>query len=251
MAVDEKEVSAPEDPRVGELVGRLSDDTVRLVRDEIRLATAEMSQKAKAAGIGAGLFGGAGVFAIYGVGALVAAAVIALSLVVAPWAAALIIAGALFAMAGIVALLGKRELGMAGPPLPTEAVQSTKRGRGRIQARPAIMSATEDPDSIEAVRTDIEATRADLVETVNELSDRLNPAKRVAAVSQSASDTTEHVVEQAGDLTKDAAAKAQNVAKASVNRSRQMSGDRQKQLFGSALLVVGLVVVWRLWRRRQ
>jgi cell division septum initiation protein DivIVA len=113
------------------------------------------------------------------------------------------------------------------------------------------MSATEDPDSIEAVRADIEETRADLVETVNELSDRLNPAKRVAAVTQGASDTTKHVVGQAGDLTKDAAAKAQNVAKASVNRSRQMSSDRQKQLLGSALLVVGLVVVWRLWRRRQ
>ena len=46
------------------------------------------------------------------------------------------------------------------------------------------MSATEDPNSIEAVRTDIEATQADLVETVNELSDRLNPANRVAAVTQ-------------------------------------------------------------------
>jgi cell division septum initiation protein DivIVA len=113
------------------------------------------------------------------------------------------------------------------------------------------MSATEDPDSIEAVRTDIEATRAELVETVNELSDRLDPAKRVSAVTQGASDTTKHVVEQAGDLTKDAAAKAQDVAKASVNRSRQISGDRQKQLLGSALLAVGLIVVWRVWRRRQ
>ena len=107
-----------------------------------------------------------------------------------------------------------------------------------------------DPNSIEAVRTDIEATRADLAQTVNELSDRLNPAKRVAAVTQGASDTTKHVVEQAGDLTKDAAAKTQNVAKASVVRSRQLSGDRQKQLVGSALLVAGLIVVWRLWRRR-
>lgn len=113
------------------------------------------------------------------------------------------------------------------------------------------MSATEEPNSIEAVRTDIEATRAELVETVNELSDRLNPAKRVAAVTQGASDTTKHVVEQAGDLTRDAAAKAQNVAKAGVDRGRQLNGDRQKQLVGSALLVVGLIVVWRLWRRRQ
>ena len=76
--------------------------------------------------MGAGLFGGAGVFAVYGLGALIAAAVIGLSIVVAPWAAALIVAGALFVLAGTAALVGKKEFGRAGPPLPTEAVQSTK-----------------------------------------------------------------------------------------------------------------------------
>jgi Putative Actinobacterial Holin-X, holin superfamily III len=126
MAVDEKEAPAPAEAPIGELVTRLSDDTVRLVRDEIRLARAEMTQKAKAAGVGAGLFGGAGVFAVYGLGVLVAAAVIGLSIAVAPWAAALIVAGALFVLAGVTALMGKKQLGRAGPPLPTEAVQSTK-----------------------------------------------------------------------------------------------------------------------------
>ena len=83
MAVDEKEKSAPADAPIGELVARLSDDTVRLVRDEIRLARAEMTQKAKAAGLGAGFFGGAGIFVVYGFGVLVAAAVIGLSIAVA------------------------------------------------------------------------------------------------------------------------------------------------------------------------
>ena len=126
MVVDEKEATAPGDAAIGELVARLSDDTVRLVRDEVRLARAEMTQKAKAAGLGAGLFGGAGVFAVYGFGVLVAAAVIGLSIVVAPWAAALIVAGGLFVLAATAALVGKKEFGRAGPPLPTEAVQSTK-----------------------------------------------------------------------------------------------------------------------------
>jgi hypothetical protein len=126
MVVDEKETWAPEDAPIGELVARLSDDTVRLVRDEIRLARAEMSQKAKAARVGAGLFGGAGVFAVYGLGVLVAAAVIGLSIVVASWAAALIVAGALFVLAGTAALAGRKEFDSVGPPLPTEAVQSTK-----------------------------------------------------------------------------------------------------------------------------
>jgi uncharacterized membrane protein YqjE len=126
MVVDEKEASASADAAIGELVARLSDDTVRLVRDEIRLARAEMTQKARAAGVGAGLLGGAGVFAVYGFGVLVAAAVIGLSIVVVPWAAALIVAAVLFVLACTAALMGKQEFGRAGPPLPTEAVQSTR-----------------------------------------------------------------------------------------------------------------------------
>jgi Flp pilus assembly protein TadB len=126
MAVDEKEkASAAADAAIGELVVRLSDDTARLVRDEIRLARAEMTTKAKAAGVGTGLFGGAVAFAFYGCAVLVAAAVIGLSTVVAPWAAALMVAAVLFVLACTVALMGKREFERAGPPLPTEAVQST------------------------------------------------------------------------------------------------------------------------------
>jgi hypothetical protein len=92
-----------------------------------------MSQKTKAAGLAAGMFGGAGLFVIYGLGVLLAAAVIALSIVVAPWAAALIIAGALLAVAGVVALLGKEEFGKVGPPVPTETVQSTKEDLGELK----------------------------------------------------------------------------------------------------------------------
>lgn len=113
------------------------------------------------------------------------------------------------------------------------------------------MNANEEPDPVEAVSTDIEVTRAELVETVNELSDRLNPTKRVAVVAQSATDSTKHVVDQAEDLTKDAAAKAQDVAKAGARRSRHLTDGRERQLVGAALLVVGLILVWRLWRRRQ
>ena len=126
MAHGAGEAPPTADMPIGELVGRLSDDTVRLVRDEIRLARAEMTQKAKAAGIGAAMFGGAGICGLYGLGVLVAAAVIGLSLVMPLWAATLIVATILFAVAGLAALVGKKELGRAGPPLPTEAVQSTR-----------------------------------------------------------------------------------------------------------------------------
>ena len=108
-----------------------------------------------------------------------------------------------------------------------------------------------DLDSVEEVISDIEATRTELVETVTELSDRLNPTKRVAAVTQSVSDGAKDVVEQAGEVTKDTAAKAQNVAKSGARRSRQLSNGREPQLIGAAVLVVGLVLVWCLWKRRR
>jgi hypothetical protein len=107
-----------------------------------------------------------------------------------------------------------------------------------------------EPDSVEAVRSDIDATRTELVETVIELSDRLNPTKRVAAVTQNVGDSAKDVVEQAGDVTKDAAAKAQDVAKSGVRRGRQLSDGREPQLIGVAALMVGLVLVW-LWRHRR
>jgi len=116
-----------ESPSLGELVSQMSEQTSRLVRDELRLAQAEMAEKGKRAGLGVGLFGGAGFFAIYGLGALVAAAILGLATAVDGWLAALIVAAALFVIAGISALIGKKEISQATPPVPTEAVHGIQR----------------------------------------------------------------------------------------------------------------------------
>lgn len=117
---------APQDASLGELVSRMSEQTSRLVRDEMRLAQAEMKQKGKAAGIGVGLFGGAGLVALFGLGALVAAAILGLATVLAPWLAAIVVGVALFAIAGVAALIGRSEVAQATPPAPTQAVQSVR-----------------------------------------------------------------------------------------------------------------------------
>jgi hypothetical protein len=114
------------DHSLGELVAQLSEHTSQLVRDELKLAQLEMSQKGKKAGIGLGLFGGAGLFAVYGVGCLIAAAVAGLAIPLPTWAAALIVGGALFLVAGIAALIGKKEVTNAVPPVPQEAMASIK-----------------------------------------------------------------------------------------------------------------------------
>ncbi|MDQ6849444.1 MAG: phage holin family protein [Actinomycetota bacterium] len=115
------------DPSLGELVSRMSEQTSRLIRDELRLAQAEMTAKAKKAGLGAGLFGGAGLMALYGLGALVAAAILALAGPLKDWLAALIIGGALLVVAGLSAIVGKGQVTQATPPLPEEAVAGIKR----------------------------------------------------------------------------------------------------------------------------
>jgi len=127
----------PKEQPLGELVKQLSEQTATLVRKEMQLATAELQEKGKRAGIGAGLFGGAGVIALYGVGALVAAGVLALATAVAPWLAALIVGLVLLAVAGLAALMGKKQVEQAVPPAPEQAIQSTKRDIDTVKGRAA------------------------------------------------------------------------------------------------------------------
>src|SRR3954451_14333010 len=96
-----------QDRPMGELVKQLSDQTTQLVRAEVELAKAELAQKGKQAGIGAGMFGGAGVFGFYGFGALTAAIIAVIATAMDTWIAALIVAAVYFAIAGIAALMGK------------------------------------------------------------------------------------------------------------------------------------------------
>lgn len=116
-----------DDHSVGELVQQLSQQTSTLIRQEMRLATSELQQKGKRAGIGAGMFGAAGVVALYGGGALIAAAILGVGTFLEPWIAAVIVGVVLLAIAGILALTGKKQVEQAGPPVPEQAVESTKR----------------------------------------------------------------------------------------------------------------------------
>ncbi|BCI52907.1 membrane protein [Mycolicibacterium litorale] len=106
------------DASLGELLSQLSAQTSRLVRDELRLAQKEFQESAKHAGIGAGLLSVAGLFAFLGLATVIAAAVAALSLVLPVWAAALIVALVLFVIAGIAALVSKKQAEEVTPAAP-------------------------------------------------------------------------------------------------------------------------------------
>ena len=113
------------DASIGELMGQLSAQTSRLVRDEMRLAQKELQQSVKHAGVGAGLISAAGLLAVIGLMTLVAAAVAALALVLPVWAAAVIVAVVLFIAAGIAALMSRKQAEEITPPV-AESAESVK-----------------------------------------------------------------------------------------------------------------------------
>lgn len=114
------------DTSTAQLVNQLSEQVSRLTRDEIRLAVAELRNKGKHVGAGAGLFGGAGVFAWWGGLSVVAGLIMLLATVLAAWVAAFIVAGALLVIAGVLALIGRGQVKQGTPPVPREAVESVK-----------------------------------------------------------------------------------------------------------------------------
>jgi uncharacterized membrane protein YqjE len=109
-----------------ELMRDLSNQVSTLVRQELELAKVELTAKGKQAGIGAGLFGGASVVGLYALGALIVAVIAALSLAMATWLAALIVAVVLGAIAAVTALIAKRRVQQALPPVPEDSVDSVK-----------------------------------------------------------------------------------------------------------------------------
>jgi len=114
------------DVPVAELLKQLSNQTATLVRQEMELAKVELTEKGKRAGLGAGMFGGAGLFGAFAFGALTAAVILALATAVAAWLAALIVAVVYAAIAGILALTGKSKVKEATPPIPEQALETTK-----------------------------------------------------------------------------------------------------------------------------
>ena len=108
-------MATTDDRSVGDLLKELSEQTSTLVRQELELARAELTQKGRAAGIGAGMFGGAGLFGLLALIALTACLVMALDRAMVDWLAALVVAAAYAAIAGALALQGRNKVREAAP----------------------------------------------------------------------------------------------------------------------------------------
>jgi uncharacterized membrane protein YqjE len=111
---------------MGELFKQLSTDLSTLVRQELKLAQAEMTEKGKRAGVGFGMFGGAGVLGLLALGALTACLIAALSTGMEVWIAALVVTVLYGAGAAVLALNGKNRVNEATPVIPEQTIETVK-----------------------------------------------------------------------------------------------------------------------------
>jgi hypothetical protein len=111
---------------LGELLKQLSEETTRLVHQELELAKAELTQKGRQAGMGAGLFGAAGAIGLLALAALTACFILALDAVLPAWLAALLVAVVYAAVAAVLALRGRAKVKQAVPPVPEQTIETVK-----------------------------------------------------------------------------------------------------------------------------
>jgi len=111
---------------LGELLKQLSEQTTRLVRQELELAKAELTQKGKQAGMGAGMFGAAGALGFLALAALTTCFILALDAVMPAWLAALIVAVVYAAVAAVLTIRGRAKVKQATPPVPEQTIETVK-----------------------------------------------------------------------------------------------------------------------------
>jgi len=124
--------SAPVEPTserekpIGELIRDLADETSTLVRQELALAKAELAQKGKQMGVGAGMFGGAGVMSLAALGAFTAFFIAVLALAMPVWGSALVVTAVYALVAAVLAMAGRTRFAQGTPPVPEETVETVK-----------------------------------------------------------------------------------------------------------------------------
>ena len=105
---------------------------IALAKEELERLKLELVGKLKHAGIGIGLLIFAAVLAFFLLAVLLTAAVLGFATIVAPWLAALIVAGILLVIIAILVLVGVGQL-KRGAPVPTETIDSVKKDVNAIK----------------------------------------------------------------------------------------------------------------------
>ncbi len=117
-----------DDRSLGELLAELSQETAELVRREVRLAEAEMTQKAYRVGKNAGFLIAGGALAYAGLLAVVAGVIMRLGRTVRPWLSAILVGLSVAGAGGLLALKGIDALRREGVA-PQETVETLQEDR--------------------------------------------------------------------------------------------------------------------------
>ncbi len=124
---------------LGDIVGEVSEKASLLVREEIELAKAEVTQKVKRLGGGAAAGAVAGVFAflaliffLHGIAWLIADAISG-SIVIGIWLGFFITAVLLLVLGAVAGLLALRFFRRGTPPTPQLAIEEAKKTRATIE----------------------------------------------------------------------------------------------------------------------
>ena len=135
-------MTAPGDPNrpdsektIGELVLEVTEQTAVLIREEIELAKAEVSEKIATLGRSSAVAVAAGVFAFLAVILLMQAFALGLNSLFfsdEPWAGYLIEGILFIAIAVGAGLFAKRTFQETGPPVPTEAIEEAQEIRATL-----------------------------------------------------------------------------------------------------------------------
>ena len=121
--------------QLGEIVGDVTSKASLLVKEEIELAKAEITQKAKRLGLGAGLITVAGVFMLFFL--IFFLHMLALGFAdwfsLKPWVGYAIVCILLLVFAGVLALVARRMFKKGSPPVPKMAIEEAKKTRAAIE----------------------------------------------------------------------------------------------------------------------
>ena len=126
------------DKDLGEIVAEVSEKASLLVRQEVELAKAEITDKFTKLGRGAAIGAAAGVFAIFGITMLFHTLAWFLDDIfnweTSAWAGFLIVTVVLFILAGLAAFIAGRLFKKGAPPTPDMAIEEARRTRAELEA---------------------------------------------------------------------------------------------------------------------
>ena len=127
------------DKTLGEIVAEVSEKASQLVREEIELAKAEVTDKVSKLTRGAAIAGAAGVFAVFGITMFFHGLAWFLDDVFNwednIWAGFAVVTGLLFLLAILAGLLAFRLFKKGSPPTPELAIQEAKATRAELEAQ--------------------------------------------------------------------------------------------------------------------